>query len=76
MPPKDEEGDDDDERVWFTPIEWDERLYLVRDAVAFCEAVARGAEPRRVAAGPDFLRLGDHLKPVGRNVPSACRAKR
>lgn len=63
----------DEGRVWLTPIQWGPRLYLVRDLAAFCKTIARGAEPRTVATGTEFLRTGDHQKRVPRQAPSECQ---
>jgi hypothetical protein len=63
---------DDPKRVWLTPIQWGPRLYLVLSLAAFCHAIREGHEPRTVAMGVDFLRAGDHRKPVSRKPPVEC----
>jgi hypothetical protein len=70
--PKADEREDADDSVWLTPVAWPPRLYLVRDLEGFCGAVAAGREPRNVAEGKEFLRLGDHLKRVREPRPRQC----
>jgi hypothetical protein len=64
--------------VLLTPLRWGARQYLVRtDALAsFCRAIAQGTEPRRVAYGLEFLRSGDHRKPVEGARPAECASFR
>jgi hypothetical protein len=64
---------DDPERLWLTPIQWGQRLYLVLSLAAFCDAIGRGQEPRTVPMGVEFLRAGDHRKPVSRKPPLECQ---
>lgn len=57
------------------PVRWGSRVYLIAagDRQQFCLAAALGMEPRIVARGPYFLRLGDHSRavPSGR-LPPGC----
>ena len=59
---------------WLEPLRWGARLYLIRDGNydAFCQAVRTGVEPRKTPTGSEFLRRGDHLKPVPRKPPREC----
>lgn len=56
------------------PLHWGSRLYLLRHQHLrdFCSAVRQGVEPRHAAEGPEFLRVGDHDKPVGDMPPELC----
>ena len=56
------------------PLQWGARLYLIRSGSyeSFCQAVRAGVEPRNTPAGDEFLRRGDHLKPVARKPPKEC----
>jgi hypothetical protein len=62
------------EFFWLAPLHWGDRLYLIRDADydAFCLSIRVGIEPRKLAAGEQFLRRGDHLK-AAPNEPNECR---
>jgi hypothetical protein len=62
------------EFFWLAPLHWGDRLYLIRDADydAFCRSIRAGIEPRKLVAGEQFLRRGDHLK-AAPNEPDECR---
>ncbi len=59
---------------WLEPLRWGARLYLIRGGSydAFCQAVAAGVEPRDNPMGDQFLRRGDHVKPVAHKPPKEC----
>lgn len=62
---------------WLAPLHWGDRLYLIRDAdyAAFCRSIRAGIEPRRLLAGEQFLRRGDHLK-AAPDEPDECRRQK
>jgi hypothetical protein len=68
------EGSVTERSVWFEPLRWGPRLYLIPggDNRAFCRAVQTGTEPRKQAAGEFFLRRGDHRKRAGTLPPQVC----
>jgi hypothetical protein len=63
-----------DDHMVLHVVEWGSRVYLVRLGARgdFCDAVATGLEPRAVAEGAAFLRVGDHAKPAGDGHPKLC----
>jgi hypothetical protein len=64
------------EFYWLEPFRWGDRLYLIRDGdyETFCRSIRVGVEPRKTAAGEQFLRRGDHVKRVHPKEPAECTA--
>ena len=60
--------------LWLEPLHWSPRMYLIQDAdqEGFCRLVRNGIEPRRTPAGYHFLRVGDHAKAPGTQLPKEC----
>ena len=63
-----------DSLVWFYPVQWGPRLYLVREErlKLFCGSPRQLKEPRTVPSGEEFLRIGDHKKSVPRESAPQC----
>jgi len=60
--------------LWLHPVRWGPRLYLVREdqLKGFCTAPRKLKEPRKVAKGDHFLKVGHHQKPVSKKAAPQC----